>query len=96
MKKNNLFLVFVLTSSMFFMNDYQVYAQFAPGKRTMWRPVESSLTDLLNSGWKLVSFSSDRAATATGGGIGAIDEQTFSYILYKDGKYITCFITNPH
>jgi hypothetical protein len=61
----------------------------------MWNVVNKSLTELLNDGWKPVSQSSDRAAIATTGGVGAFDEQTFGYLLVKNGKYITCLITDP-
>jgi hypothetical protein len=60
-----------------------------------WTVVDSNLADLLNSGWKLVGQSSHRIATVTGGGIGAIDEETFVYTLTRNGKYVTCFLQNP-
>jgi hypothetical protein len=64
-------------------------------KRTMWNVVDKSLTDLLNEGWKPVNQISDRAAIATTRGEGAFDEQTFGFLLVRNGKYITCLITNP-
>jgi hypothetical protein len=64
-------------------------------KLTSWNVVNSSLTDLLNSGWKIVGTSSHRVATVTGRGIGAIDEETYVYTVSKDGKYINCSFTDP-
>ncbi len=62
---------------------------------TNWKVVNKSLTDLLNSGWRIVSQSAYRVATATSGGFGAIDEEVFTYTIVKDEKFITCLIVNP-
>jgi hypothetical protein len=66
------------------------------GKKTMWKVVDQSLTDLLNSGWKLIGQNSERVATSPGAsGYRTYDERSFVYTLYKNGKYITCFVIEP-
>jgi hypothetical protein len=62
---------------------------------TSWKVVNKSMSDLLNSGWRIVSQSAYRVATSTSGGFGSIDEETFIYTIVKDGKFITCIIPNP-
>jgi hypothetical protein len=61
---------------------------------TTWKPVEKSMSQLLSLGWKIVGHSGSRTVILPGTVSGA-DETIFSYILYKDGKYINCFIQNP-
>jgi hypothetical protein len=63
-----------------------------PSNTTMWEPVNKSLTELLNSGWNLVNQSSTRVATP---GSNGIDEQSFTFTLYKEGKYVLCIINSP-
>jgi hypothetical protein len=72
-----------------------VSAQNPNSQRTMWEVVNKSLTDLLNDGWRPINQASDRAAIATTGGVGAFDVQTHQYLLSRNGKYITCVISNP-
>jgi hypothetical protein len=65
-----------------------------PMSRTPWRVIEQSLGELLDSGWKIVSHSSNRVVIAPYTN-GASDEETHSYILQKNGKYIHCLMKNP-
>jgi hypothetical protein len=62
---------------------------------TLWNSVNSSLSDLLNSGWKIIAQSSHRVATVTTNGVGAIDQRSFVFTLMKGSKYINCIVTNP-
>jgi hypothetical protein len=62
--------------------------------RTTWRNADQSLTELLDSGWQVISQSSNRAYYG-GVGTGKIDETTFTYTLRKGSKYITCIIYEP-
>jgi hypothetical protein len=87
--------IVTLTIIIFLTISKYTTAQDSGSVRTVWKIIDSSLADLLNDGWKLVNQSSDRAAIATGGGIGAFDEQTFTFVLSKNGKYVMCAITNP-
>jgi hypothetical protein len=59
---------------------------------TKWQSVTPSLTDFLNGGWKLVGQSSHRVMTVRPGATD--DIITYAYTLSKDGKYVTCFISN--
>jgi hypothetical protein len=64
-------------------------------KSTPWAVVNNSLAELLDSGWKVVSQSTFRVAMPRTGGIGFIDDTSFVYTVSKNGKYITCILTNP-
>jgi hypothetical protein len=78
------------------IGSQSVMAQSPTTKYNPWKVVDSSLADLLNSGWRLVGQSSHRTATSTtAGGVGAIDDTTYVYTLTKNGKYVTCLLTNP-
>jgi hypothetical protein len=60
---------------------------------TKWEVVDSSLSQLLDSGWQLFSHGSNRAAFRISPG--GLDEETFTFILTKNSKYIMCRVTNP-
>jgi hypothetical protein len=65
-----------------------------PTSKTPWVIVNSSLGELLNSGWIIVNQSSNRVVIAPYTN-GASDEVTYTYLLHKNGKYVNCFILNP-
>ncbi len=60
-----------------------------------WEKVETSLSDLLNSGWQLIGIASNRAAYRNSVSPGGFDEETHSFSLTKNGKYIICLTANP-
>jgi hypothetical protein len=100
----NAFTVLTLLVSLNFIkcDTSNAVTQATRSNKTTWDIVNSSLSDLLNNGWKLIAQSSDRAATppvpgnsVSGSGTPAFDEQSFVYTLYKEGKYVTCTIRNP-
>jgi hypothetical protein len=105
MIKRNVFLLLIL---LIFANSIKCDAsnamiQATRSNKTTWDIVNSSLSDLLNTGWKLIAQSSDRAATPpvpgnaiSGSGTPGFDEQSFVYTLYREGKYITCTVRNPN
>jgi hypothetical protein len=63
---------------------------------TKWEVVNSSLSDLLNNGWKVINHSYADARTSSSPGIQGTVERTFTYLLLKNGKYITCSLPNPY
>jgi hypothetical protein len=63
---------------------------------TKWEKVETSLSDLLNSGWLLTGISSNRVAYRNSIGPGGLDEETYVFSLTKEGKYIICSMDNPN
>ncbi len=63
---------------------------------TKWEVVNSSLSDLLNSGWKVIDHSYTDARTSSNPGVQGTIERTFTYLLLKNGKYITCSLPNPY
>jgi hypothetical protein len=95
MKPNNFTAFTLLVSCLILLNCDPSSAENPNSQKTKWEVVNRSLTDLLNDGWRLVNQSSDRAAIATAGGVGAFDVQTHHFLLLKNGKYITCIISNP-
>jgi hypothetical protein len=82
----------VITSILIFSNAS--IAQTPNRKLTTWSAVDKSMTELLDSGWKIISHSIHRVVIAPYTN-GASDEETFSYILHKNGKYIDCLIKDP-
>jgi hypothetical protein len=62
---------------------------------TQWQGISTSLTNLLDDGWKVVGQSSHRAVTITRGDVEAVDSTTIVYTLSKDGKYVTCLLNDP-
>jgi hypothetical protein len=71
---------------------FQTAAHSVPSK---WEKVETSLSDLLNSGWQLMGIASNRAAYQSTFSPGGIDEETYSFSLTKNGKYIICLAPDP-
>jgi hypothetical protein len=65
-----------------------------PMNKTPWTVVNKSLGELLDSGWKIINYSSHRVVIAPYT-TGASDEETYTYVLHKNGKYIHCLIENP-
>lgn len=62
---------------------------------TDWRVVDASMTQLLNSGWQISGYSSNRAAVGGAGSANNYDTSDFTYLLIKNGRYITCILENP-
>ncbi len=62
---------------------------------TKWEVVNSSLNQLLDSGWQMFSHGSNRASYRNPISPGGLDEETFTFILTKNSKYIMCRVTNP-
>jgi hypothetical protein len=60
-----------------------------------WEKIETSLSDLLNTGWQLIGIASNRAAYQNSFSPRGFDEETHSFSLTKNGKYIICFTANP-
>jgi hypothetical protein len=95
MKKNSFLALLLLTASPILIHWDYATANSSNSVKTTWNVVNKSLANLLDEGWKPINQSADRAAIATTRGEGAFDEQTYGFLLVKNGKYITCFITNP-
>jgi hypothetical protein len=72
-----------------------IFPNLANSLPTKWEVVDSSLSQLLDSGWQLFSHGSNRAAFRNAISPGGFDEETFTFILTKNGKYIMCRVTNP-
>jgi hypothetical protein len=65
-----------------------------PKNKTPWKIINQSLGELLDSGWKIISYSTNRVVIAPYTN-GASDEESYSYVLHKNGKYINCSIRDP-
>jgi hypothetical protein len=61
---------------------------------TKWEKVNTSLTELLNSGWQISGHSSSHAAFRVVGD-SLFNEKAFTFLLTKNGKYTLCLIENP-
>jgi hypothetical protein len=80
----------------------------AGGYATEWKDTTESMSALINGGWKIVSSSSSHAianpsftvrnvnAASTGlivdGTYGPQNVYLYNYLLFKDGKYVSCYI----
>ncbi len=62
---------------------------------TEWGKVEMSMTQLLNNGWQISGHSSSRAAVGNAGAANNYDSSNFTYLLTKNGRYITCIVQDP-
>jgi hypothetical protein len=63
---------------------------------TKWEDARTTFSSLLDAGWQVSAHGTNRAATSPGAsGYTPYDEETFSFLLTKNGKYIMCFIVNP-
>ncbi len=71
-----------------------IAAAATPRNKTPWKVVDKSLGELLDSGWQIIGHSGHRVVIAPYTN-GASDEETYSYILHKNGKYINCLIYSP-
>jgi hypothetical protein len=83
---------FYLAIALAFGLSFQSAAHSIP---TQWERVEVSLAELLNSGWQLLGTSSNRAAYQNSFSPGGFDETMFVYSLMKNGKHITCYLSDP-
>jgi hypothetical protein len=94
MAKNNFHYASFLAILWLVMGSASIAA--TPKNKTVWRIVDKSLNELLDSGWKIISHSTNRIVTSPGtSGNLLYDESTDTYILYKDSKYINCSVRDP-
>jgi hypothetical protein len=61
---------------------------------TKWESIQSSMSDLINSGWQISAHGTNRVAANSNAGNG-FDERQFSFLLTKNGNYIICIADNP-
>ncbi len=62
---------------------------------TKWERVDTSLSELLDSGWQLIGTATNRVAYRNSIGPGGLDEETYAFSLTRNGKYILCEVSNP-
>jgi hypothetical protein len=63
---------------------------------TRWEIIDSSLSELLGSGWQLLGITSNRVAYRNATSPGGLDEETFIFSLTKNGQYVVCSVDNPN
>jgi hypothetical protein len=61
---------------------------------TKWEAVQLSMSELINSGWRISAHGTNRVAANSNAGNG-FDESQFSFLLTKNGDYIICIADNP-
>jgi heptaprenylglyceryl phosphate synthase len=64
-------------------------------RATDWKDTDTSMTELLNSGWKIINHGSNRGTVSDQFGNKRFDEETYTFILNKEDKYILCYMINP-
>jgi hypothetical protein len=85
----------VILLSILFVSLMLAFQPRAHAATTKWEKVDVSLTKLLDSGWSVLGHSSKRAAVGNAGAANNYDTSDFTYLLTKDGRYITCILENP-
>jgi hypothetical protein len=93
MKNINFYCIGVAASLLLLTS--QVSLATAPRSKTTWRIVEKSLSELLDSGWKMTGHGTNRAKTSGYHGVSQYDQVAYTFTLYRDGKYIMCIIAEP-
>jgi hypothetical protein len=83
-------LVSFATSALLLIVGFPKLVNSAP---TTWDNVESSMTQLLNSGWQIIAQAVHRTTVVAPGNY--LDTTIFTYTLSKGGKYITCIVQDP-
>ena len=61
---------------------------------TRWEDAKVSLSQLLDSGWQVTAFGTNRVAANSNAGVG-FDVKNYSFLLVKNGKHIICILENP-
>ncbi len=61
---------------------------------TKWEKIDVSMSELLNSGWRISGHSSSRTAF-NNGTIDRFDEITYTFLLTKNNDYVFCNTVNP-
>jgi len=56
---------------------------------TKWLPVTASMTDLINQGWRIVSFNNYETEMFEQ------NNASYTFILFNDETYILCFLVDP-
>lgn len=62
----------------------------AQGLGTDWNTIPEKLTDLLNSGWTIISHNNYETEMFSE------NDAVYSFVVTKDGKYVICNIYNPN
>jgi hypothetical protein len=78
--------VFAILIVLFFTFQNTAYS-----KDTVWEKTNTSLSELLNSGWQITAHSSNRVAASSNAGA-SFDEETFTFLLTKNKKYVMCAV----
>jgi hypothetical protein len=85
----------IVLISVFMISSVLLFQNSAYAIQTKWAKVESSMEQLLNSGWQIVGHSSNRVAVGSAGAANNYDEIIYTYLLTKKGSYISCGLLGP-
>jgi hypothetical protein len=85
----------IILISVFMVLSVLLFQNSAYAIQTKWTKVESSMEQLLNSGWQIVGHSSNRVAVGNAGAANNYDEIIYTYLLTKNGSYISCGLLGP-
>jgi hypothetical protein len=85
----------IILASIFFISLMLIFQNDVHAATTKWEKVDVSMTKLLDSGWLVSGYSSNRAAVGNAGAANNYDTSDFTYLLTKNGHYITCILENP-
>ncbi len=77
-----------------FLISLSAFQKPAYSNTTKWEDARASLSQLLDSGWQVTAFGTNRVAANSNAGVG-FDVKNYSFLLVKSGKYIICILENP-
>jgi hypothetical protein len=77
-----------------FLLSLSAFQKPAHSNTTKWEDAKASLSQLLDSGWQVTAFGTNRVAANSNAGNG-FDVKNYSFLLIKSGKYIICILENP-
>jgi hypothetical protein len=76
-------------------SNYQNSALALRYRETNWTDTDMGMTDLINSGWKVIDHDTSTSSTHDSNGAWVRYTETYTFMLNKENKYIFCYLTNP-
>jgi hypothetical protein len=77
-----------------FLISFSASQNPAYSNTTKWEDAKVNLSQLLDSGWQVTAFGTNRVA-ANSSTSNSFDVKNYSFLLVKSGKYIICILENP-
>jgi hypothetical protein len=69
--------------------------KIALSEPTKWEDAKTSMSALLDNGWRIIGHSFNRVAANNTAVSSGFDEKVFTFILNNGSKYVICLSDNP-